>query len=230
MSNLLSKLFDNAMRLNKKKILNSLDYNPRARLIDLGCDDGVWTIELAKRIGTKKIFGVDIVEKRIEKAKKKGLIVKKFNLAKDKWPLKSNYFDVVHSNQVIEHISNLDNFISEVYRITKPGGYVVISTENASSWHNIFASLMGWQIFSLTNFSIKRGGIGNPLSLHKNSKKHLSSWTHKMIFNYSGLKEFFQIYKFKKVKIKGAGYCPLPAFFGSLDPRHANFITLKSYK
>ena len=30
---------------------------------------------------------------------------------------------------------------TELYRILKPGGYMIISTENASSWCNIFASI-----------------------------------------------------------------------------------------
>lgn len=52
---------------------------------------------------------------------------------------------------MIEHVSNVDLFVSEVFRVLKKGGHAVISTENGSSWHNVFAAAMGWQIFSLTN-------------------------------------------------------------------------------
>ncbi|MFA5406137.1 MAG: class I SAM-dependent methyltransferase [Candidatus Nanoarchaeia archaeon] len=226
---LLKKMFEKAAELNKKNILLSLERNPRAKLLDLGCDDGDWSLVLAKKIGTKRLYGIDIVSGQLRKADKKGLITKKADLNK-KFPFKNNSFDVVHANQVIEHISDLDNFVSEVYRILKPGGYVVISTENASSWHNIFASIMGWQIFSLTNISKKALGIGNPLAVLKGEKIGLVSWTHKTILNYRGLKELFILYNFNKIKMLGAGYYPLPTKLGCLDPRHAHFITLVGRK
>ena len=133
---------------------------------------------------------------------------------------------------MIEHISNLDIFAAEISRVLKRGGYVIISTENASSWCNILASIFGWQIFSLTNISRKKSGIGNPLSLHRNSQKFrdLQSWTHKTIFNYRGLIEFFEAYNFKIKEVVGAGYFPLPNVFSKFDKRHSHFITLKACK
>jgi len=89
---------------------------------------------------------------------------------------------------------------------------------------------MGWQIFSLTNLSSKKLGIGNPLALHRNEDLELSSWTHKTIFNYQGLKEFFAVHGFNCISMKGAGYYPLPSCIGRLDKRHSHFITVKAYK
>jgi ubiquinone/menaquinone biosynthesis C-methylase UbiE len=223
------KMFEKAIILNKNNIISLLENNPNAKLLDLGCDNGDWSIVLAKHVGTKKVYGIDIIHKELITAKKNGLIVKKSDLNK-KIPFNNNFFDVIHANQVIEHISDLDKFLSEIYRVLKPGGYVIISTENASSWHNIFASIMGWQIFSLTNISNKALGIGNPLATLKGKKINLTSWTHKTVFNYRGLKELFELYKFNNIQIKGAGYYPLPPRLGIIDPRHAHFITLKAYK
>lgn len=49
-----------------------------------------------------------------------------------KFPLKSNYYDEVYSNSVLEHIKNLDNFIREIKRVLKKGGKLFIRTDNAS--------------------------------------------------------------------------------------------------
>jgi len=223
------KMFFKSYRLNEKNILSFLDINKDAKILDLGCNDGSWTIKLAEKIKTNNIYGIDIVDERLEMAKKNGVTTTKGDL-NAKFPFEDNFFDVIHANQVIEHIAFLDNFISEIQRILKPGGYVIISTENASSWHNIFASVLGWQIFSLTNISSKKSGIGNPLAIHSGETMQLSSWTHKTIFNYRGLKDFFSTYDFTNPSIKGAGYYPLPSYFGKLDPRHSHFITLKAYK
>lgn len=126
--------------------------------------------------------------------------------------------------------SAYDRFASEIYRILKPGGSAIISTENGSSWHNIFASILGWQIFSLTNVSRLQAGIGNPLALLRNQPIEFSTWTHKVIFNYRGLKEFFLLHGFKEIQIKGAGYYPFPTQLAKLDPRHSHFITLYAKK
>ena len=56
------------------------------------------------------------------------------------------------------------------------------------------------------------------------------TWTHKTIFNYRGLIEMFETHGFRSVSIAGAGYFPLPAFLGRMDPRHSAFITVFARK
>ena len=149
MKHYVEKMYVEAVALNQKNIGSLLTFNKNAHFLDLGCDDGTLTIEMGKRIGAESISGVEIVDSRIELAEEKGVKVRKFDL-NGEFEFESNSVDVIHSNQVIEHLCNSDKFISEIYRVLKKGGYAVISTENASSWCNIFASIMGWQIFSLT--------------------------------------------------------------------------------
>ncbi len=45
-------------------------------------------------------------------------------------PFESNHFDLIHANQVIEHLHDVDTFMSEIFRVLAPGGMVIISTEN----------------------------------------------------------------------------------------------------
>ncbi|MFA5993695.1 MAG: class I SAM-dependent methyltransferase [Parcubacteria group bacterium] len=225
----LENLYVKAVNLNHKNISDLLERNENAEFIDLGCDDGVLSLEMANKIGTNNICGVEIVPERIRLSQEKGILVKNFDL-NENFDFEDGFFDIIHANQVIEHLNNSDNFISEIYRILKPGGYAIISTENASSWCNIFASIMGWQIFSLTNFSNKKQGIGNPFALHRGGGASLSSWNHVRIYNIRGLKEYLEAFGFKIEEIKGAGYFPLPALFGNLDKTHCHFMTFKIKK
>jgi len=225
----LQNLYSKAVLLNHINILNLLEDRFGSNFLDLGCDDGVLTKKLADKINTKNIYGVEIVDERIKKSEDNGLIVKKFDL-NNKFSFEDDFFDVIHANQVIEHLYNSDNFISEIYRILKPGGYAIISTENASSWCNIFASIMGWQIFSLTNISNKKNSIGNPFSLHKSNSIKLESWNHVRIYNIRGLKEYFEAFEFKIEVVKGAGYFPLPAIIGNIDRAHCHLMTFKIRK
>lgn len=225
----LSTLYSDAVYLNYKNIRSLLERNKGAIFLDLGCDDGMVTMKMARVIHPAKIIGVDLVDKSLKKAKAKGINTLKADL-NSKLPIESNSIDVIHANQVIEHVSNLDLFISEILRTLRPGGYAVISTENASSWCNIFALIFGWQMFSLTNISSKVWSLGNPLALHNNEANDLSTWTHKTILSIRGLKELAETWDFKVEEIKGAGYFPLPAFLGNIDKTHCHFMTIKIRK
>lgn len=226
---LLLYLYKKTTDLNEKNIISQLEYNPSAKLLDIGCDDGVKTLQFANKVKTKNIFGIEIIKKRAKLAQKKEINVWIGDL-NSKWNINDNSIDVLTANQVIEHVSDIDHFISEIKRVLKKGGYAIISTENGSSWHNIFASIMGWQIFSLTNVSKKQSGIGNPLALHQNEKSVTSSWTHKTIFNYRGLIDLFRLYGFRVVEIKGSGYHPFLPIFGKYDVRHSHYLSLKIRK
>lgn len=225
----LENLYIRAAELNHRNILDLLERDEDARFLDLGCDDGIFSLKMAGKIGTKNVYGVEIVEERMILSQEKGILTKNFDL-NGGFDFENNFFDAIVANQVIEHLSNSDNFISEIYRILKPGGYAVISTENASSWCNIFASIMGWQIFSLTNFSSKKQGIGNPFSLHRGENSNLDSWNHVRIYNIRGLREYFEAFDFKIEKTKGAGYFPLSSDIGNLDKTHSHFMAFKIRK
>ncbi len=227
--NFFSKLHEIATKDNFDHIKECLEYKKDCIFLDLGCDDGKKTCELAKIIGSGRLYGIEIQDDQAKIAESKGIIVKRCDLNK-RFDYSDEYFDVIYSNQVIEHLYNTDNFISEIYRVLKREGYAVISTENLSSWHNILSLCLGWQPFSSTNISNYRLGVGNPLALLKEKVPYFLSWQHVRIFAYQGLREIFEIKGFKIEKILGAGYYPLPSFLGKIDPRHAAFLTIKVCK
>ena len=199
-------------------------------LLDCGCDNGEWTLQLGARIGAVRLYGIEIVEERRQAALRKGILASYGDL-NEPFPFGDEQFEIVHANQVIEHLKDTDNFIKEIWRTLKPGGYAVICTENLGSWHNIFSLVFGWQPFSLTNVSGKRFQIGNPLAIHYEvAPSNPQSWQHNRVFAYRGLKEIFAVYGFVIEHIEGSGYYPLPNFLSKLDPRHAAFLTLKIRK
>lgn len=223
-------LWQQSMQQNKKNILNLMEKNSKAKFLDLGCDDGNWTLSIAKKMDTKDVFGVDYIDKALKKAKAKKITVKKADL-NGKLPFNSNFFDIIHANQVIEHLYDTDIFAKEIYRVLKPGGYAVISTENLSAWFNILALTLGFRAFSQDLSSLYQ--VGNPLSPY-NSQEHREGWTHLRIFTYFGIKDFFKTHGFKIEKILTAGYYPLPypieRIFSKIDPIHGHFITIKIRK
>jgi ubiquinone/menaquinone biosynthesis C-methylase UbiE len=212
--------------------LSLLERNPSVSLIDLGCYKGELASKWAQRIGTNKVAAVEMIEEFAKKAEEKGIKVIKADL-NEGIPVPDNSFDVVTSDQVIEHLINIDLFVKEIYRILKPGGYAVISTENLSAWHNIFALILGFRPFSL-DYSTEIA-IGNPLSTRNKKEIKCESGTpHVKVLTYRSLKELFEIYGFKVEKIIGTGYYPFPKQFqrpfSRIDPRHAHYLTVKVRK
>lgn len=229
LKSVLSSMFIAANNHNRANILKLAARCPAGHMLDLGCDEGSWTLVVGQSAKAKKISGVELNPSAAEIARNKGIEVTIADL-KEVLPYPSGKFDLIHSNQVIEHVPDIDRFASEAFRVLKPNGHFIVSTENGSSWHNIFASIMGWQIFSLTNLSSIQSGVGNPLALHRGSKDFTSTWTHKVIFNYLGLIEFLKLHGFTDIKVMGAGYYPLPTIFGKWDVRHAHFLTVSALK
>lgn len=50
-------------------------------------------------------------------------------------------FDLVFCNSVIEHVDDIDQFLSEVYRVLKPGGRFVAKTPNRNHYVAVIASV-----------------------------------------------------------------------------------------
>src|SRR5438128_2707496 len=109
-------------------------------LLDLGS----WTGESLEKYAPQgaTVIGLEYDHEAGREAIDRGVLSIRSNL-NGGFPCRPNMFDVVTSNQVIEHLADTDNFVAEILRVLKPGGWAVVSTENASSWHNIAALMMG---------------------------------------------------------------------------------------
>lgn len=125
-----------------EKVFKLLEICGKAKgdLLELGCADGTFLLKLKNR--GFKVTGTDISPAAIRLAKKKGLDVFVCDVSKG-IPTKSNKFDIVIATEVIEHIFDTDFFISEIMRILKTGGIVIITTPNINSLVNRIKVLLG---------------------------------------------------------------------------------------
>ena len=224
---LLSQAYSSAYDLNIRNIETALKLTgPHNSLMDVGCWDGKWTRHWAKITGAKKVFGIEPVKSAAMQSRSRGVTTYIMPADKNKWPIPSNSIDCIVSNQVIEHLTDLDRFFAESVRALAPGGIIVTSTNNLSSLHNIASIIMGWAPFDLANSSYHSSSIGNPFSLHNNDEKcGEPTWTHKCVYTAYWLNRWQMSYGLKPVKTFGAGLYPFPAGLGKIFPRYAAFIT-----
>ncbi|MBX7108351.1 MAG: class I SAM-dependent methyltransferase [Chitinophagales bacterium] len=101
-------------------------------ILDLGCGVGYGTFLLAKKV--KKILGIDISREAVSYANLKYSSANCEFRSYDGVHIdcKDESFDAIVSFQVIEHVENDYQFISEVHRILKPGGAFYLTTPNKS--------------------------------------------------------------------------------------------------
>ena len=183
-------LWEETWELNRRSIISLLGPGIHT-LLDCGCDDGEFTERVALSLKSERALGIEIDEVKAEKAVARSIEVIIGDLNHE-FKLEDSFVDGAIANQVIEHLCDTDNLLSEIWRVLKPGGVLVLSTENLASWHNVFALLLGWQPFSLTNISEHHIGIGNPLSLHRGEKGIPKPSQHLRIFTVRGLIELLK--------------------------------------
>lgn len=136
------------------------------RLLDVGCGNGEY-MSRAKMAGWD-VHGLDFDPKAASLAQLKGF---------DVWvgeyggaPFKPESFDVITSNQVIEHVHDPADFIRQLASWLKPGGRLWIGTPNFTSWsHYLFGS--DWKLLHPPQHLVLLSKNALMLLLHENGFK-----------------------------------------------------------
>lgn len=209
---------------NKRTIMRLMPRRPGSVMLDVGCGDGADAVRLARHVGAATAIGLELADHFAEAACARGVDVRQVDIAK-RWPLDDCSVDVVHSNQVIEHLAETDHFMREIRRVLRPDGYAIVSTNNLASWHNVFALALGWQ--PLPCHVSDDCVVGNPLALSETRygeriHRHLRVCTSRAL---AGLAEAHGL----EVELAvGSGYYPFGArvsrFLARLDGRHAVYL------
>lgn len=120
--------------------------NQSVRLLDVGCGDGKLITYLMNNLPELnpsiawEIHGFDVHNHGVQKDGFLNNAIGKLSTSFPKitweeritsisagapWPYGKEQFDIVISNQVVEHVNDHDTFFSEVHRVLKNGGYSV---------------------------------------------------------------------------------------------------------
>lgn len=223
---LLARVFTASEDENRREILRTvLRTAPHERVLDIGCYDGELTARLGRAAGAKRLVGFELLEEHAAKARGRGVEVEVGNVEHG-LPFDDASFDLVHANQVIEHLRQTDHFLREARRVCAPGGLVVLSTNNLSSWHNIACLALGWQ--PMPNHVSDEVHVGNPLNLRSGEEHADAGQTHLRIFTGRALAELAAHHGLETVELKTSGYYPIPPRAARpltrLDARHGAFL------
>jgi 2-polyprenyl-3-methyl-5-hydroxy-6-metoxy-1,4-benzoquinol methylase len=97
------------------------------RVLDVGCGDGRFAAEL-QRAGFS-VVGIDVAEEPLRRARAVHPELDVRVVPVDgPWPLADASFDVVWAGETIEHVVNTAAWLSEVRRVLRSGGSLLLST------------------------------------------------------------------------------------------------------
>lgn len=119
-------------RIQARSVLKMLTPNSNANLLDAGCGDGIFSIELARR-GYGLVIGMDVDSKKIALANRR---VRSMNL-NDRVellvgdvqhpPFTADSFNRVLCNCVLEHVPDDSKALVELVRVLRTGGILVVT-------------------------------------------------------------------------------------------------------
>jgi len=114
-------------------------------MLDIGCGGGATLQRLLKRSKGAKVYGIDISEESVAKARKVNadLLDKQVFVSQgsaDHLPYNFHTFDLVTAVETVYFWPNLTKCLQEVFRVLKPGGLFAIIVEVVdvdSVWSNV---------------------------------------------------------------------------------------------
>lgn len=107
------------------------------RVLEVGCGTGL----VLERIRTfaRQAQGVDLSPGMLAKAKERGLDV--FEGSATALPFEDDSFDVTCSFKVLAHVPDIEKALSEMARVTKPGGVILAELYNPWSFRGLLRIL-----------------------------------------------------------------------------------------
>jgi 2-polyprenyl-3-methyl-5-hydroxy-6-metoxy-1,4-benzoquinol methylase len=104
--------------------------NPK--ILDFGCGDG-WLTSILNHIGPT--LGIDLSDKAVNLAKKMYPTAEFFYGNVFQYPFEKESFNIVISQEVIEHVLNQELYLELAARYLKRGGFLILTTPNSFNFN-----------------------------------------------------------------------------------------------
>ena len=132
-----SNLLQMMWHKRKWENLGNLLGNASGKLLDIGCADGTITRKIAEDKHKLKVWGVDYYKKAIDYAKSKKSIVSFVCSDARKLSFNSDTFDFVICVETLEHIPDNEKVLSEINRVLKKNGSLVVIQDTDNLLFNL---------------------------------------------------------------------------------------------
>ncbi len=124
----------------KERSYDMMQLQDGHRVLDVGCGPGTDTIPLAQFVGHNgQVIGIDIDNQMIitanKKAKEAGVADWVIHKQADATsiPYNSDFFNSCRSERLFQHVNRPEQILSEMVRVTVPGGWIVVADTDHST-------------------------------------------------------------------------------------------------
>lgn len=160
------------------------------RVLDLGMGKGDDLLNIRDALAPNpvELHGIDSYAPNVEAARARAIRAHSANIERDALPFEDRSLDLVVANQVIEHTKDLFWIFSEISRVLRPGGLLVVGVPNLASLHSRVMLVLGMQPSPI--------GVLGP---------------HVRGFTQGGFREFVEADGyFELLEVRGSNFYPLP--------------------
>ena len=136
-------------------------------LLDVGCGPATITADLAERVAPGRVVGLDAASGALEAARATlaerdlpaGVELTDGDVMS--LPFDDGTFDVAHAHQVLQHLSDPVGALTEMRRVTRPGGIVAVrdAVYSAMTW---FPESEGMRLWRSVYMATARANGGEP--------------------------------------------------------------------
>jgi SAM-dependent methyltransferase len=184
------------------------------RVLDLGCGHGSNTQVLFGSRPEVRVVGMDLSSRAVVQFVR-STCSPAVRATGEGLPFPDAAFDLVVSDDVIEHLVDTDAYVREIKRVLRPGGHLTLSTPNLAAWFNRLALAAGVQpAFSEVSFERVFGRPGDEVVGHLR------------LFTTKALVEFLEYHGFEVVELVGVPFGALPRALRRVDDALARFPRL----
>jgi len=194
--------------------------NPQTRMLDIGAGRGA-TPHMRYRGLVAELVGVDVDPAVMENEQVDRAVHTPDGRLME---LEADYFDVVISKDVLEHVEDPDTFFREVARVLKPGGLFLAKTPNGTHYVPIIARLTPLSLHKTFNRLRGRDVVDTfPTRYRANSHGALTR-----LARANGLEVV--ALEFQEARPEYLRFHPLPYFLGMAYERTVNALGLNALK
>jgi len=240
----LDYLYADMVRRRLAAQVDCVDARDVELFLDLGCHVGYNTDRIRDVLAPAQTVGIELNTSAAREAYGRGIDVLRHDLNQP-LPLGSDVVDVITAFDVLEHLTETWQIITEMYRVLKPDGFALIDCPNLAAWHNVLILMLGFQPSSGPHLiSIADSDLALVEDMHREDhglsaveaeQVHTSKMhRHIVVPAFRSLKRVLIKAGFDIAGSWGFGYYPLPPrianWFCRLDVSHAHHFLIKARK
>lgn len=157
-----NNVFQKAWHTRKLQMVLGQISSPPETILDVGCASGWFLSQVQKKFPKAKCTGIDIYKDAIRYGKKKYPKMSFYVSDAGKLPFKAQSFDLVICTEVLEHVNDPSGVISEMKRVLRKKGQLVIELDSGSILFTIVWYLWGlsrgsvWHHAHLHSFTVRK--------------------------------------------------------------------------